>query len=277
MFLKGDTEINVAAYYDRCEEMELDEKYSGFTNDELFAEYNLTKDINIKHQLVLRYVYIVRTVAFQMRGVYKDFAQIDDIVNEGVIMLMNSIDKFDASKNVKFESYISKRVRGLVIDIARKYDWVPRSVRKNAKDIDEAINQLHIKLGRAPSDEEIAQYLEISLEKYNEDIAKANLMNVISFEMLLDESGIQKNTEKSINGKMPISPEGHMDKLELAKEIKRGLETLRENEKLVISLHYMQELNMKEIAVVLGVSEPRISQVHSNALKKLRVFLKDKL
>ncbi|WMI80968.1 sigma-70 family RNA polymerase sigma factor [Anaerotignum sp. MB30-C6] len=255
--------------------MILKKKLSEMTNEELFAEYKVSGDLEIKNELVLRYIHIVKAVAIQMRGVYSDFTQVEDIVNEGVLALMNSIDKFDLDMNVKFESYISKRVRGVVIDIARKNDWVPRSVRKAAKDIDNATNELFIQLGRMPTDEEMANHLNITVQKYLDDLAKTNVMNVLSFEMLLEEVGNGRVNNQVMSTNRESMPEYHLDNLELEREIKKGLESLREREQLVVSLHYVQDLNMKEIAAVLGVSEPRISQIHSNALRKLRLFLQE--
>ena len=257
--------------------MELKEKLEEITSEELLCLYKSSGDTDIKKELVLRYVHIVKNVAIQMRGIYNDFAQIDDIVNEGVLVLMSSLDKFDINKNVKFESFISKRIRGLVIDIARKNDWIPRSVRKTAKDIDKATNVLYMQLGRMPTDMEIASYMNISVEKYQEDLGKTNLMNVLSYEMLLEEINNGKYSTQIMNSNMDSMPEKYLDNLEIEREIKSGLESLRENEKLVISLRYVQELNMKEIASVIGVSEPRISQIHSNAIRKLRIYLNGKL
>ena len=257
--------------------MELKEKLEEITSEELLCLYKSSGDTDRKKELVLRYVHIVKNVAIQMRGIYNDFAQIDDIVNEGVLVLMSSLDKFDINKNVKFESFISKRIRGLVIDIARKNDWIPRSVRKTAKDIDKATNVLYMQLGRMPTDMEIASYMNISVEKYQEDLGKTNLMNVLSYEMLLEEINNGKYSNQIMNSNMDSMPEKYLDNLEIEREIKSGLESLRENEKLVISLRYVQELNMKEIASVIGVSEPRISQIHSNAIRKLRIYLNGKL
>ena len=257
--------------------MELKEKLEEITSEELLCLYKSSGDTDIKKELVLRYVHIVKNVAIQMRGIYNDFAQIDDIVNEGVLVLMSSLDKFDINKNVKFESFISKRIRGLVIDIARKNDWIPRSVRKTAKNIDKATNVLYMQLGRVPTDMEIANYMNISVEKYQEDLGKTNLMNVLSYEMILEEINNGKYSNQIMNSNMDSIPEKYLDNLEIEREIKSGLESLRENEKLVISLRYVQELNMKEIASVIGVSEPRISQIHSNAIRKLRIYLNGKL
>ncbi len=257
--------------------MNLKKKLEEMTNEELFIEYKATHDPEIKNELVLRYVHIVKSVAIKMRGVYNNLSQIDDIVNEGVIILMGSIDKYDIDKNIKFESFVSKRIRGLVIDIARKNDWVPRSVRKMSKDIDRATDELFIKLGRMPTDEEMAEHLNISVEKYNGSLGDTNLMNVLSFEMLLEETSGGLPRSQIVSNSLETMPEYYLDKEELKREVKKGLENLREKEKLVVSLHYVQGLNMKEIAGVIGVSEPRVSQLHSNALRKLRLYLKGKL
>lgn len=255
--------------------MNRNEKYVGMTNEELFRIYKKAGDISIKHELVLRYVHIVKSVAIQMRGVYSDFAQLEDVINEGVLAIMSAIDKYDLEKNIKFESYISKRMRGLVIDIARKNDWVSRSIRKNAKDIDKATNLLFTQLGRMPTDNEIAVYLKIPIEKYQEHLEKSNVMNVLSFEMLLQEVGEGRMGGQVLNSDTDTMPEFCLDRMEMEQEVKKALSKLREREQLVVSLHYVQELSMKEIAAVLGVSEPRVSQMHSNALRKLRMYLQE--
>lgn len=243
------------------------------TSEELLAEYKKTKDQKIKQELVLRYVYIVKNIAMQMRGVYVSFTQVDDIINEGVIALMAAIEKFDISKNVKFETYISKRIRGLIIDIARSQDWVPRSVRKSAKEIDNATNYLFNEFGRFPTDKEVANHLHISMEKYQEDLGKTNLFNFLSLETLLEEASGNKKAIHPLNTNSDTIPEQHLTNSEFELEIKKALETLRQNEQMVISLYYRKELSMKEIAEVLHVSEPRISQIHANAIRKLRIYV----
>lgn len=252
-------------------ENELDSK----TSEELLVEYKKTKDQRIKQELVLRYVYIVKNIAMQMRGVYLSFAQVDDIINEGVVAMMAAIDKFDIEKNVKFETYVSKRIRGLIIDIARRQDWVPRSVRKSAKEIDNATNALFTQLGRFPTDKEIADYLHISLEKYQEDLGKTNLFNLLSLDMLLEDSGGNKKGNQLLNTNPDFIPEEHLETSEFELAMKRGLETLRKNEQMVISLYYKKELSMKEIASILHLSEPRISQIHANAIRKLRIYMQN--
>ena len=167
------------------EQVQLEDK----TNEELFKEYKVTKNNRIKQELVLRYVYIIKNIALKMKGVYTSFAQMDDIINESVIVLMNSIDKFEPEMNVKFEAYISKRLRGLIIDMARKQDWIPRNVRKNARLIDDATNVLYNKLGRFPTDQEMADYLKVPLDKYqNKMLSKTNLHNLISLDSFFENS-----------------------------------------------------------------------------------------
>ena len=127
---------------------------------ELLALYKKTGDEQLKWEIVLRYEDIVKYVAMQVRGIYSGFAQVEDIINEGLITLLKAIDKFDLSQGVKFETYVSKRIRGMIIDLARKQDWVPRTVRKRAKEIDEATADLANQLGRYPTSSEMAAYLK---------------------------------------------------------------------------------------------------------------------
>jgi RNA polymerase sigma factor for flagellar operon FliA len=249
-------------------------EYESKTSEELLQEYAKTKNHKIKQELALRYIHIVRSIAMQMRGVYLSFAQIDDIINEGIIAIMAAIDKFDVDKNIKFETYISKRIRGLIIDIARKQDWVPRSIRKQAKDIDEANTVLYSQLGRFPTEQEVADYMQISIEKYKEGLMKTNVYNLLSLEKVLEEDSGNRMREQLVSGGSDSLPEYCLQNKETAQILKQGLETLRENEQMVVSLYYVKELSMREIATVLKVSEPRVSQIHSNAIRKLRIYMK---
>jgi len=243
------------------------------TNEELLTEYRKTHGLRVKQELVMRYVYIVRSIAIQMRDVYVSFAQLDDIVNEGVLVIMNALDKFDPEKNVKFETYISKRIKGMVIDIARKQDWIPRSVRKNARDIDEVTTKLYNELGRTPTPEEVSRDMNISLEKYQEAQRKTTLYNVLSLDAFLDENGENKKAIYLPSKDEDEQPELSCLRKESNEIVADGIKSLKENEQLVISLYYVEELNMKQIAEILHVSEPRVSQIHANAVKKLKIYL----
>lgn len=251
----------------------MQKKFDSLTNEELLTEYKKTDSLEIKQELVMRYVYIVRSIAIQMRDIYVSFAQMEDIVNEGVLVIMSALDKFDIEKNVKFETYISKRIKGMVIDMARKQDWIPRSVRKNARDIDEVTTKLYNELGRYPMPEEVAGYLNMSLEKYQEAQRKTTLYNVLSLDLVLDEGGESKKTVYLPSNDDEEQPELQFLRKESGEILAEGIKSLKENEQLVISMYYVEELNMKQIAEVLSVSEPRVSQIHANAVKKLKAYL----
>ncbi|MEG0019026.1 MAG: FliA/WhiG family RNA polymerase sigma factor [Oscillospiraceae bacterium] len=240
------------------------------TNEDLMELYGRTKDVKLKQELTMRYVYLVKIIARQMRNVYISFSDIDDMVNEGIIVLMEAIDNFDVTKNAKFETYASLRIRGSVIDVARKQDWVPRSVRKSVKDIDSAVSALYDRLSRYPTDDEVAQYLDIPKEKYIKLLNDSNLCNVLSLNSVMEDSFQECEINPIGRPEYTVSPQAVIENKELGDTLKRAIEGLKPNEKTVISLYYNEELSIKEIAKVLNLSESRISQIHSKALLKLK-------
>lgn len=250
--------------------METQNLYEEKTNEELLKLYKETGSLQVKQEIVMRYIYLVKSIALQMRDIYLSFTQVDDVVSEGVIAIMSAIDKFDMDKNVKFETFISKRIKGMIIDLARKQDWVPRSTRKNTRDIEDAVTTLYNKLGYYPSVQEVTEYLHITPEKYQETMRKASLFNILSLDMVLAEAQGNEVGMKLPQVELNELPENRLLKKELTEVLAEGVSQLKENEQLVISLYYIDELNMRQIADVLDVSEPRVSQIHANAIKKLR-------
>jgi len=236
---------------------------------ELLLLYKTSGLEELKWPLVLRYTGLVKSIALQIRGVYSSFAQVDDIVQEGLLALVSALEKYDPDKETKFETYVSKRIRGSVIDLARRQDWVPRSVRRKAKEMDQASSELFSQLGRAPTDEEVARKMGISQEKYQEDLSQTALCSVLSLDALFEEweqgpLGIPDGGEK---------PEDSLLRQELLEVLTAGIQSLRENEQMVLSLYYEKNLNMKEIAQVLDVSKPRVSQIHTKAIQRLREYM----
>lgn len=246
------------------------------TNEELLALYRKTGSLEVKQEITLRYLYIVKSIAIQMRNVYVGFSQVEDIVNEGVIMLMKAVDKYEEEKNVKFETYVSKRIRGMIIDIARKQDWVPRTVRKNYRDIQEASVRFYTENGRDPTREEISRELNIEKDKFQDVMSKANLFSILSLDMVLEETKEQHKSVQIPSEKLEEQPEPYLMEKEFRKTLAEGIRSLKKNEQTVISLYYIDELNMKEIAAVMEVSEPRISQIHASAIRKLKEYIKEK-
>lgn len=247
-------------------------EYEKMETEELLALYKQTGNVELKGPLVLRYVGLVKSIALQICGVYTSFAELDDIVNEGVIALMSAVDKYDPDMGIKFETYVSKRIRGMIIDLARQQDWLPRSIRKRAREIDKATGELYERLGHFPSDRQIAEFLDITEEQYREDVVNLNLSNILSLETLLERR------EESCNVQLPAKddwgqPEQSLQDAEFRKILADGIGKLGKREQMVLSLYYEKELNMREIAQVLEISVPRVSQIHSKAVAKLRIYM----
>ncbi len=239
----------------------------------LLRLYKETGDQDLKWPLVLRYEGLIKSAALQIRGVYSSFAQIDDIINEGILTLLSAVDKYDIDKGVKFETYVSKRIRGMVIDLARKQDWMPRNVRQRAKEIDLAAAELSSTLGRYPTESEIAVYLGVSQERYQKDAANIALSNVLSLDVLMDARETDGYQMEVPSGDAAGQPELVLQEREMQQTLAAGIAELRQNEQIVLSLYYEKNLHLKEIAQVMELSEPRISQIHTRAIQKLRVYM----
>ena len=241
--------------------------------EQLLALYKRTGDQSLKWPLVLRYEGLIKTIALQICGVYSSFAQVDDIINEGVITLLRAVDKYDPSMGTKFETYVTKRIRGMIIDMARRQDWLPRSVRRRSREIDQAVGELYSTLGHFPTDEEMSSRLGITPAKYQAELASMALCNIISLEGLF-EGREQGDAGIALPGREGgDQPEQTLQERELKEKLVEGIRSLQKSEQTVLSLYYEQEFNMREIAQIMGVSEPRISQIHSRAIQRLRLFL----
>ncbi len=247
-----------------------DNEIESMATPDLLTLYKQTGDEALKWPLVLRYEGLIKSAALQIRGVYSSFAQVDDIVSEGILTLLSSIDKFDPDKGIKFETYVAKRIRGMVIDLARKQDWLPRNIRQRAKEIDTAVSHLANELGRFPTDQEVAGHLGIPTDKYQKEAARVALSNTLSLDALVDAQDLE-GFRFEVSAEDPaVQPEAVLEDRELQQTLAAGIAALQENEQIVLSLYYEKDLHMKEIAQVMGVSEPRISQIHSRAIQKLR-------
>lgn len=245
--------------------------------DELLKLYKRTGCQDYKWPLVLRYAGLVKSIALRVVGVYHAFAQIDDIVNEGILTLMSAVDKYDPDKGTKFETYASRRIRGMIIDLARRQDWLPRSVRKRSREIDQAVGDLCGTLGRFPTEQEIADKMGVGLEKYQEDLASTALSGIVSLEAIFERRGEGDTGLFLTDSDIGNQPEESLQRVELREKLVEGIRSLREKEQLVLSLYYEKGLNMRRIAQVLDVSEPRVSQIHSRAIQKLRFYLQSYL
>ncbi len=239
--------------------------------EKLWEYYAATKDINIRNKIIEKYSYLVRIIALKIRGIYQQYGDVDDVVNEGIIALIDVIDKFDVTKNIKFETYAAIRIKGAIIDYVRKQDWTPRKVKSDAKVLSQAEKELNMKLGRTPSDNEIADFLKIDMDEYNQIVRNTLSTNIMSFEELVGEANLS-NREIKHDYELP---EDIYETKELNKVLKDSINKLKEKEKLVISLYYKEEIKLKDISKILNISNSRASQIHSTALEKLQKSIQE--
>lgn len=230
-------------------------------------EYRQTGNINLRNDIILRYLELVRVIAVSLRNVYSKYASTDDIINEGVIALIGAIDTFNPEKNVKFETYANLKVKGAIIDYVRKQDWVPRQVRRFGKDMEAAYNELYSTLDRRPSNDEIAEHMGITKERLVKGMAEAAGAITLSFEELLYEDNF--NVEGSDGA------DSEMYKKELKTVIAEAIEALKPKEKQVVTLYYYEKLKFSDIAKVLEVSESRVCQIHSKAMLMMKHALQE--
>jgi RNA polymerase sigma factor FliA len=238
---------------------------------ELWLRYGRTKDTEARNELIKQYGYLVRCIAIKVVGRYQYFNYMEDIVSEGLIALMDAVQKFDMGKNVKFETYASIRIRGAMIDYIRKQDCFPRRLKKMAKTISDADDTLNQQLGRSPTDRELADFLKIGLEEYEKMQAETCSLNMLSFEEIVYEKGVE-NLKLRLSDTI-VGPEQAVAEKELKDVLASNIERLDEKEKTVIALYYKEQLKIKEISSVLGISDSRVSQIHSSALRKLKKSL----
>lgn len=252
------------------------EEIAHLDNEQLLLRYKETGDEALKWALVLRFQEQIRRIAIRTCGLYSSFSQLDDVIHEGILALLSAVDRFDPSKGVKLETYVAKRLKGMVIDLTRKQDWLPRQLRQTSSKLNRAVDELSVELGHMPVSQEVADHLGVSKAEYEKMLSDTAGANLLSFEMLLDSYGSAAG-KRIATGEYEDQPEELCEERELRENLAQGIAALRPNERLVLSLYYEKELTMKEIAQVLGVSPPRVSQIHSHAIQRLRVFLNERM
>ncbi|MBD0330923.1 MAG: RNA polymerase sigma factor WhiG [Thermoleophilia bacterium] len=241
----------------------------------LWREFRRTGDPKVRDRLILTYAPLVKFVAGRVGSGLPSHVDDEDLMSYGLLGLIRAIERFDPGRDVKFETYAIPRVRGAIIDELRSMDWVPRSVRGRAREIARAIADLEAKLGRAPTDEEIAAKLGVSqgeLEDSLDDISRAS---VVALDELwtISSGGDQVALIDTIEDTQGPNPQSALDEAELKEAIGEALARLPEREKLVVTLYYYEELTLREIGEVLGVTESRVSQLHTKAILRLKARL----
>lgn len=244
-------------------------------NTNIWSLYSKEKDEEkkrqIKDEIITRYVNLVKIVSGKLFNYYAQKIEYDDLVGYGVIGLIDAINKYDYTKNIKFETYASIRIRGSIIDQIRNQDWVPRSIRKKSKMLNTATEEVESKLGREATRQEIAQHMNISLEEVEGLFEETTTYNIVSIEDEIADK--YKLRDVLPDEKKENSPEEQLVYNDTVNELTKAIDTLKDKEKLIINLYYYENLTYKEISEIIGVSESRISQIVSACLLKLKKIL----
>ncbi len=243
--------------------------------EELWREYKKTKSPVLRDKFIRQYMNLVKYVAGKVSTGMPENVEFDDLVGFGQFGLLDAIQKFDPDKGVKFKTYAVTRIRGAIFDELRGLDWIPRSVRQKAREIEDTIVDLEAKLGRTANDAEIAEAMGISESEYQQTIMKVSGTSVLSLNDVWysgDDSD-HMSIGDSIEAPSSLNPDVIVEREEIRKVIIDAINELPKNEKMVIVLYYLEDLTFKEIGKVLNVSESRISQLHTKANLRLRAKL----
>jgi RNA polymerase sigma factor for flagellar operon FliA len=242
----------------------------------LWATYKETDDQDAREKLILNYSPLVKYVAGRLSANLPPTVENADLISYGFFGLIDAIEKFDLERGIKFETYAIARIKGAIIDELRALDWVPRSVRAHAREIEKAYIALETELRRVPTDAEVAKQMGISDMELQDIYTKLSYTSVVSFEELWTSSGDRDEKTSLIGTIQDETAEDPVTTFEATevKEILAGaIERLPEREKIVIALYYYEGLTLKEIGEVLGVTESRVSQLHTKAVLRLRARL----
>jgi RNA polymerase sigma factor for flagellar operon FliA len=233
-------------------------------------------DQPLRARLILTYAPLVKYVAGRLGSGLPAHVEEEDLVSYGLLGLIGAIERFDPGRDIKFETYAIARIKGAIIDELRSLDWVPRSVRARAREIERAISTMEAKLHRPPSDDEIANEVGISVEELDgslTDISRSSIAALDELWTIGGSGGDQIALIDTIEDTEAPAPESSLAKTELKEALSDAISRLPEREKLVVTLYYYEELTLREIGEVLGVTESRVSQLHTKAILRLKARL----
>lgn len=221
---------------------------------------------------VVEYAQLVKRLAYQLAARLPSSVQVDDLVQAGMMGLLDALNHYDDNQGAQFETYATQRIRGAMLDELRDADWAPRSVRKQARDIEQAIHRLQHQLGQPPGEQQVAEAMGVSLADYQQMLAEAHGLQLVHYEDFENEEG--ESVYFNLADTRP-TPFQMLHDEAMRESLVESIGELPEREKMVMAMYYQEDLNLKEIGAVLGVSESRVCQLHSQAILRLRSKLKD--
>jgi len=240
---------------------------------EIWRTFRRTGDQALRDRLILMYAPIVKYVAGRLGSGLPAHVDEGDLVSYGLLGLISAIERYDPDRDVKFETYAIARIKGSILDELRALDWVPRSVRSRARQIERAMSELEARLGRAPSDEELAKKVGVSVEELENtltDISRSSIAALDELWTISGSGGDQVALIDTIEDTQGPEPQSAFAQTELREMVADAITSLPEREKLVITLYYYEDLTLREIGEVLGVTESRVSQLHTKAILRLK-------
>lgn len=243
-----------------------------------WERFKETNDSDTRDQLLNQYLQLVKNVAGRMAAGFPKSVELNDLINTGVIGLIEAFNNFDPSRGVKFETFAVPRIRGAILDELRALDWVPRSTRAKARNIDRALMKLENELGRGPSEKELAKRMEISVDDLFSAKKDVSVTSLLSLDELIcrEDDNRQVPRIETIENTTTVDVLLDMEKVELRAYLLQAISSLTEQERLVVSLYYYEELTLKEIGDIMLISESRVSQIHTRAVIRLRSMIRDK-
>ena len=244
---------------------------------DIWSECKRTGDKRLRDRLILTYAPLVKFVAGRLGSGLPAHVDENDLVSYGLLGLIGAIERYDPEREIKFETFAISRIKGSIIDELRAMDWVPRSVRSRAREIERAMAQLEAQLHRAPTDKEVATKLGIREEELNDSLTDISRSSIAALDELWTISsssgGDQVALIDTIEDPSALEPQSALDQTEVREALGDSIARLPEREKIVITLYYYEELTLREIGEVLGVTESRVSQLHTKAILRLKARL----
>ncbi|MHC4807534.1 MAG: FliA/WhiG family RNA polymerase sigma factor [Planctomycetota bacterium] len=240
-----------------------------FSIDQIWGQFHKTRDDHSRNLLMEHYRDLVRYCAERLHSKLPDKVELDDLISAGTFGLMDAIDAFDPTRGVKFETYCSPRIRGSILDELRSMDWVPRLVRARAHQLTKATHSLETSLGRKPTEQEIAEELDMNMEEFNRLQRDANAASQVSLNTKYSDGDSEKDIREIdiIKDERSENPVIEAQKRDLRSLLTKGLTRA---ERLIVVLYYYEEMTMKEIGATLDLSESRVSQMHSSIIARLK-------
>jgi len=247
---------------------------------ELWQKFKVEGDQDARNRLILAYAPLVKYVAGRMSSGLPAHIEEADLISYGLLGLIGALERFDPSREIKFETYAIARIKGSIIDELRSLDWVPRSVRSKAREIEKVITALETRLHRAPTDEEIARELGMHDDEFQATLSQISNTSIVALDELWAISGSDGDTASlidTIEDPKARDPSRMLDVTEMKSRLAAAIDGLPKREKIVIALYYYENLTLREIGEVLGVTESRISQLHTKAILRLKGRLRDEI